>query len=225
MAHSLKISAAGDSAMVVEFGDSDDSANDRAIALAARIRAVALEGVRDVVPALKTVGVHFDPLRVTRNRLSSVILSMQDDQDGQRPDSTTLHQIPVCYGGAYGPDLADVAGLTGLSEDAVVSEHAEPVYRVQMLGFLPGFAYMGPVRPAIAIPRRSTPRVAIPAGSVAIAGPQTGIYPSETPGGWHIIGRTWVRPFDMDRVTPFLFSPGDRVQFRAVPAARFGQQA
>jgi inhibitor of KinA len=227
MASKLRISAAGDSAIVIEFEglDAASDASAWAPALAARVRGLAVDGVLDVVPALRTVGVHFDPLRISPDRLEVAVRSIDPDRSGDgAPEGTgTLHQIPVCYGGSFGPDLAEVAAMTGLSEDAVVSEHTAAVYRVLMLGFMPGFAYMGPVGSAIVVSRRATPRVSIPAGSVAIAGHQTGIYPSESPGGWRIIGRTSVRPFDLDRVPPFLFAPGDEVQFRAVPSATFAQ--
>jgi len=228
MASSLEISAAGDSAIVIEWGEPgvDAEANARAVAVAARIRRLAVDGVLDVVPTLRTVGVHFDPLRITRERLAAVLQSVHlDDGVDDSAQAGKLHQIPVCYGGSFGPDLADVAAITGLSEEAVVSEHTAPVYRVLMLGFMPGFAYMGPVASAIKVSRRTTPRVSIPAGSVAIAGHQTGIYPSESPGGWQIIGRTPVRPFDLDRTPTFLFAPGDRVQFQSVSAALFEQDA
>jgi inhibitor of KinA len=119
----------------------------------------------------------------------------------------------VCYGGAFGPDLAGVARFAGMSEAEAIELHSGPVYRVFMLGFLPGFAYMGTVNPRIAAPRRPTPRMRVPAGSVGIAGGQTGIYPSESPGGWQLVGRTPVKPFDLGRLGPFLFKPGDAVRF------------
>ena len=136
--------------------------------------------------------------------------------DQSAPAASVLHRIPVSYGGPFGPDLGDVASTAGVSEEDLISLHSAPVYRVFMLGFSPGFAYMGPVAPAIALPRRTTPRTRVPAGSVAIAGQQTGIYPSDSPGGWHLIGRTSGKPFDPDRAEPFLFKAGDCVQFYPV---------
>jgi KipI family sensor histidine kinase inhibitor len=124
-----------------------------------------------------------------------------------------VHEIPVRYGGADGPDLAAVASATGLSEEAVVRLHTSAVYRVFMLGFLPGFAYMAPLDPRIVLPRLGTPRARVPAGSVAIAERQTAIYPMESPGGWHLIGRTDVRPVQPEKGDPFLFKPGDQVRF------------
>jgi inhibitor of KinA len=124
----------------------------------------------------------------------------------------------VCYGGEYGPDLDDVAAFAGCSAEDVVARHLSREYRVYLVGFIPGFAYMAEVDPSIAAPRRSTPRTAVPAGSVAIAGGQTGVYPSVTPGGWNIIGRTPLAPYDASRSEPFLFRSGDRVRFQRVHA-------
>jgi inhibitor of KinA len=129
--------------------------------------------------------------------------------------------VPVCYGGDLGPDLGDVARQAGCSQEQVIRLHTSRQYRVFVVGFVPGFAYMGPVDSRLALPRRSTPRTRVPAGSVAIAAGQTGIYPMETPGGWHLIGRTAIRPFDESRAAPALFHPGDRVSFRPIPREEF----
>jgi inhibitor of KinA len=122
--------------------------------------------------------------------------------------------VPVRYGGEHGPDLSDVARFAGCSEEEVVASHAGREYRVYLVGFVPGFAYMAEVDATIAAPRRPSPRMAVPAGSVAIAGGQTGIYPAVTPGGWNLIGWTPLAPYDPQRSQPFLFKPGDRVRFR-----------
>ncbi|MGH9374504.1 MAG: 5-oxoprolinase subunit PxpB, partial [Vicinamibacterales bacterium] len=125
-----------------------------------------------------------------------------------------LVEVPVCYDGDdLAPDLATVAAFGGCSPEAAVTIHAAGTYRVYMIGFVPGFAYLGEVDPRIAAPRRSTPRAAVPAGAVAIAGRQTGIYPSVTPGGWNIVGRTSLKPYDAERSEPFLFRTGDTVRF------------
>ena len=130
-------------------------------------------------------------------------------------------RIPVCYGGAHGPDLAAVAEFAGLDEPEVVDRHTAPLYRVFMLGFTPGFAYMASVDRQIAMPRRETPRLSVPAGSVGIAGVQTGVYPLDTPGGWQLIGRTPVDPFDLHRPEMFLFKAGDLVRFYRIEPAEF----
>jgi inhibitor of KinA len=134
-------------------------------------------------------------------------------------------RIPVCYGGELGPDLDGVAAFGSVSTDEVIALHSAPTYRVFMLGFVPGFAYMGVVDARIAAPRRPTPRVRVPAGSVGIAGVQTGIYPTETPGGWQLIGRTPVKPFDARREKPFLMKAGDSVQFYPIDRAEFERLA
>ncbi len=136
-----------------------------------------------------------------------------------------LREIPVVYGGEMGPDLPVVAELTGLSEEAVVRLHSETVYTVYMVGFLPGFPYLGLLPPALETPRLREPRLVVPAGSVAIAGRQTGIYPMESPGGWRILGRTPLRLFDPSREPPAYVAPGDRVRFVPVAAADFARLA
>jgi KipI family sensor histidine kinase inhibitor len=134
-------------------------------------------------------------------------------------------RIPVCYGAELGPDLASVASFAGMPEDEVVRVHSRATYRVFMLGFVPGFAYLGLVDERIAMPRQSTPRVRVPRGSVGIAGVQTGIYPAETPGGWQLIGRTPARPFDPARSEPFLMKAGDAVQFYSIERAEYDRLA
>jgi KipI family sensor histidine kinase inhibitor len=166
--------------------------------------------------------VYFDPLETDiaalRARLEGETRRSAGGVNEVGPGaSATLHEIPVRYGGSDGPDLAAVASATGLSEEAVVKLHTSAVYRVFMLGFLPGFAYMGPLDSRIALPRLGTPRARVPPGSVAIAERQTGIYPMESPGGWHLIGRTDIRPVQPERSELFLFKPGDHVRFTAFP--------
>jgi inhibitor of KinA len=178
------------------------------------------------VPAYRSVTVFFDPLRTDTEALRSDIeqacLIERTFEGG--PSAAPL-EIPVCYGGSRGPDLERVATFASLSTPEVIALHAGVTYRVFMLGFFPGFAYMGTVDPRIAAPRRESPRVKVPRGSVAIAGPQTGIYPSETPGGWQVIGQSPIRPFDLRRPEPFLFKAGDAVQFVPIDEDRFLQLA
>lgn len=208
---------AGDSLVLVEFESTiAPEVNRRAVALAGAIAAARVPGVRDVVPAYASVGVHVDPLRFDQAALDAVVSHAWDTAAGAEPPAR-LVDIPVCYGGTFGPDLADVAAFAGCSEDDVVARHAAGRYRVYMLGFLPGFAYLGGVDDAIAMPRRSAPRTSVPAGSVGIAGRQTGVYPCESPGGWRLIGRTPRAMFDLARPEPALLAPGDVVRF--VPTA------
>ena len=218
----FRVVPAGDSALIVEFEERIDPAvNARAIALAVSIQAAAIAGVRDVVPTYRSVAVYFDPLSTNYDALVASL-----ERGAARPvpepagDRILIH-VPVCYGGELGPDLARVADFGHMSEDDVVAIHSGVNYRVFMLGFVPGFAYMGIVDARIAAPRHSTPRVRVPRGSVGIAAAQTGIYPTETPGGWQLIGRTPVKPFDPSRAEPFLLTAGDSVQFYPIDRGEF----
>jgi KipI family sensor histidine kinase inhibitor len=210
----FRIVPSGDSAIVVELeARVDPEINARAIRLADAVQAAAIAGVRDVVPTYRSVAVFFDPLRTDYRGLVEW-LERQANGLAQAPiDERPSISVPVCYGGEFGPDLAAVAAFANMSPQEVITIHASATYRVFMLGFMPGFAYMGVLDPRIAMPRRSTPRVRVPCGAVGIAGLQTGVYPAETPGGWQLIGRTPLEPFDVTRATPFLFQPGDAVRF------------
>lgn len=223
-----RIVAAGDSAVVLEFEERiDPDVNARAVRVAEAIQAAGLPGVRDVVPTYRSVAVYFDPLRTELDGLSKRLEGEAADASHASAATGVPVRIPVCYGGAFGPDLGAVAAFAGLSEADVATLHAQPTYRVFMMGFVPGFTYLGPVNPRIAAPRRSTPRVRVPFGSVGIAGLQTGIYPSETPGGWQLVGRTPVRTFDLSRSRPdpFLVKAGDAVQFYRIPPADWDRLA
>jgi KipI family sensor histidine kinase inhibitor len=218
----VRIVPAGDSVLVVEFEERIDPAvNARAIALADTLQRLAPAGVRDVVPTYRSVAVYFDPLRTDYEALVASIEREAGADAAASADAATPIEIPVCYGGDLGPDLQAVAAYARLGEADVVALHAAAIYRVFMLGFVPGFAYMGVVDARIAIPRHSTPRVRVPIGSVGIAGVQTGIYPAETPGGWQLIGRTPLLPFDPARREPFLMKAGDAVRFRAIDRGEY----
>jgi KipI family sensor histidine kinase inhibitor len=215
----FRVTAAGDSVLIAEFEDRIETRiNAQAIQLAAAVERAQLPGIRDVVPTYRSVAVYFDPLRTDFGRLDDLLLHegrrALESADAARPapgDATV--QIPVRYGGEDGPDLDVVARFAHMSDVEVVRRHTARVYRVFMMGFLPGFPYMGIVDETIAAPRKNTPRVRVPAGSVGIAGAQTGIYPADTPGGWQLIGRTSLKLFDAARSDPFLLKPGDAVQF------------
>src|SRR5688572_5717356 len=207
-----RVRDAGDSALLLELDDAIDPAiNARAIAIAAAVRSAALPGVRDVVSTYRSVAVYFDPLMIDVVRLRE-LLDRAAVTPGEAVVGRTI-EIPVLYGGEAGPDLPDVAAHAGMRADQVIERHAGAEYRVYMLGFLPGFAYMGVVPPEIAMPRRHTPRVRVAAGSVGIAGPQTAVYPRASPGGWQIIGRTPLQIFDPKRTLASMLSPGDSVRF------------
>ncbi len=223
----FRLAPAGDAALVVTLEPEgiDPAVNARAIALAAALAARAIPGVRDIVPAYCSVAVHFHPLATDVVQLTRAIdaAAAAADATAAPPEAAPLREVPVCYDESFGPDLADVARFARLAAADVIRRHAGREYRVYMLGFLPGFAYMGTVDGVIAAPRRSTPRPVVPAGSVGIAGLQTGVYPVSSPGGWQIIGRTPVRPFDPMRTEPFLFGPGDRVRFVPIDRGEFNR--
>lgn len=218
----FRIVPAGDSVLVVELEERiDPGVNARAIACAEAIQASGLEGVRDVVPTYRSVAVYFDPLRTDNGALLACLEREAGKTPGPVAGARAPVRIPVCYGGEFGPDLAGVASFAGLREADVVRIHAGGIYRVFMLGFVPGFAYLGIVDGRIAAPRHATPRVRVPIGSVGVAGAQTGVYPAETPGGWQLIGRTPVKPFDPSRAEPFLMKAGDAVQFYPIDRAEY----
>jgi KipI family sensor histidine kinase inhibitor len=215
----MKIRPCGDSMLLVELEPVIDPViNERAILLASRIRERKARGVRDIAPGYSTLGIHYDPLQTD---LAALEQAIEQEFAGLASLDTiadrAVIEIPVNYGGEYGPDLDAVATFAGCSVDEVIKRHSSRTYRVYMLGFVPGFAYMGRVDPSLAAPRHRVPRERVPAGSVGIAGLQTGVYPVESPGGWQLIGHTTTMMFDANRDQPSLLSAGDLVRF--VPAA------
>ena len=221
----MRVTSLGDRALTVALGDAADEPTRRRVrAACARLAAGAVPGVLELVPAFAGVTVHYDPARVPGGagspfaRLAAALeAALAGAEDAPEPASA-LVEIPVRYGGAGGPDLDDLARRHGMSAEEVVRRHAAGDYVVHMVGFLPGFAYLGGLDPALATPRRDAPRTVVPAGSVGIGGAQTGVYPMDSPGGWHLIGRTETRLFDPTRGPPALLRAGDRVRFRAVHA-------
>ena len=202
------VHALGDTAALVVLGARVDTAlNTRAIALA---RALAKRrGVLEVVPGYATVAVHYDPELTSIEEIQRAVSRLTATRP-EPPPPGRLHRIPVIYDG---PDLAETAERLGLSVRELIAEHTRHTYRVFMVGFVPGWAYLGPLPEHLRLPRRSVPRTHVPAGSVAIAGAQTGVYPLPTPGGWHLLGRTEVPMFLPDADPPLLLRTGDRVRF------------
>jgi inhibitor of KinA len=218
----VRIVTAGDAALLVQFPSIIDPViNARAVELARTIRDSGDPHLRDVVVGYSSVTLYFDPTTTDALALESRVRDSVRRLPERSLSGSASIDVPVCYGAEFGPDLADVAASTGLSETDVIELHSSPVYRVYVVGFVPGFAYMARVDPRLSLPRRSTPRMRVPAGSVAIAAGQTGIYPMETPGGWHLLGRTRIKPYDPSRDHPFLFRPGDLVRFRPIARAEF----
>ena len=218
----LRIVAAGDAALVVELPPRIDPAiNARLVAMAEALRVRCGSAVQDAVVGYCTLTLYFDPIQVDPRWLEAEVVAVSRETEAAPAAEGALIEIPVCYGGELGPDLDDVAHRVGCSAAEVIELHTAPEYRVYMVGFVPGFAYMASVHERLALPRRRSPRTKVPAGSVAIAAGQTGIYPVETPGGWHILGRTPVLPFDPRRAPPVLFEPGDRVKFVSITREEF----
>ena len=210
---------AGDAALVVEFGQAlgtsaiDLEINRRVHALARALAAQPLPGLGEPVPSYRSLLVHYDPLQLAHAEVESVVTeALQRCEDAPLPEPR-LVEIPTVYGGKHGPDIGFVAEHNGLTVDEVIRLHAEAAYTVYMLGFTPGFPYLGGLPDALATPRLETPRQRVPAGSVGIAGAQTGVYPLSTPGGWRLIGWTPLLLFDPARTPPALLQPGDRVRF------------
>ena len=202
----------GDSAILIQLGDAINPAlNARVHTLSGLLQ--TSPAVIETVPAYCTVLVHYDPLTTTYNQIKNIIeekISLLDDSTN-RPSRRL--EIPILYGNASGLDFESVAATLALSPSELIRLHNEREYTVYMMGFTPGFPYLGILNEKLTLPRMSTPRTRVPAGSVAIAGSQTGIYPVDSPGGWHIIGHTPLKLFDPTSETPFLFAPGDIVKF------------
>ena len=217
----VRFLSAGDRALVVEFGDRvDRKLSEDVLRLNATVRSRALEGVIETVPTFRSLMIHFDPLVITRGRLELSIEGLLGDDSGSQIDTRFWH-IPVCYEGELAPDLVEVAQLTGLTPSDVVAMHSGTIYHVYMLGFLPGFPYLGDLPAELSLPRRADPRVRVPPGSIAIATSLSAIYPYESPGGWHLIGTTPLRLFDLDHPKPALLAPGDAVLFQAVDRTHY----
>jgi inhibitor of KinA len=217
----VRFLSAGDRALVVEFGDSvDRSLSEQVLRLDALVAANPPAGVVETVPTFRSLMVHYDPLVTRRADLEQAISGLLD-RGGLPVTAPRLWRVPVCYEGKFAPDLAEVARLTGLTRENVVALHSGTRFHVYMLGFLPGFPYMGDLPEVLSLPRRADPRTRVPAGSISIATTLTAIYPYESPGGWHLIGATPIRLFDAERDRPALFAPGDTVIFEPIAPDSF----
>ena len=209
-----KIVPLGDAALLIQLGDEIDiTINQRVHALAAILDASPIEGFIETVPAYGTLLVHYDALVLTYTKISKWVRAKLDQVEDTKLRKPRQVQVPVRYGGEFGVDLEFVALNCGLSIEEVIRLHSARIYTVYMMGFTPDFPYMGKLDEAIVTSRLTTPRTRVPAGTVAIAGSQTGIYPIDSPGGWRLIGWTPLQLFDLESESPFLFSPGDAVEF------------
>jgi KipI family sensor histidine kinase inhibitor len=214
---------AGDNCLIVEFGRTISlEINARVQELRRILEAKKLPGIRELVPTYRSLAVYFDPLTPHAETLASTLAELASGTAGDAASGGSVIVIPVCYGGEFGPDIANVAEHNGLTVDDVISLHSGTDYYCYMLGFTPGFSYLGGMDERIATPRLQNPRTVIPAGSVGIAGKQTGIYPIDSPGGWQLIGRTPLKMFDPEATKPTLMEAGLWVRFSPVSEREYG---
>jgi KipI family sensor histidine kinase inhibitor len=217
-----RFSAGGDRAIFVEFGDAiDPELNRRVRHLTLAIQKKKIPGIIETVPTYRSLLIYFEPRQINAQKLRETLRSLTQPLAESELPRPKLLEIPTVYGGEYGPDLEFVAAHNGLSVTEVVRIHTSTPYLIYMIGFMPGFPYLGGMSPKIATPRLETPRTKIPAGSVGIAGNQTGIYPAESPGGWRLIGRTPLKLFDPSREPPALFQAGDYLTFVSITPEEF----
>ena len=217
------ISPVGDRAISIDFGQVIDPTINRHIRQTIeRIKELQLEGIIELVPTYCALLVEYDAMLYSYSEICNIIEStLEEGMTDTTNELVTVVEVPTVYGGEFGPDLSFVASHNHLSEDEVISIHSGTDYLVYMLGFIPGFTYLGGMDPRIATPRLSSPRTLIPAGSVGIAGEQTGTYPSDSPGGWQIIGRTSVTMYDMSKAQAALLKAGDYVRYVPIDESEF----
>ncbi len=218
---SLRFLNAGDSAVVIELGDQIDAGlNARVLALDAAIQKAAIPGVVETVPTYRSLMVQLDPLVVDYDALVAFAREAVARTEGAKIKGRRW-KVPVVYGGEFGIDLADVAARHNISPTTLIDKHAAPVYRCYMIGFMPGYTYLGGLDPSIAVPRRLDPRLWTPAGTISIGGIQALVAGQAMPSGWHLLGRTPVRTFVPTRTPAVLFAPGDEIVFEPIAASRW----
>ena len=217
------ISPVGDRAISIDFGQVIDPTINRHIRQTIeRIKELQLDGIIELVPTYCALLVEYDAMLYSYSDICNIIEpTLEEGMSDTTNELVTVVEVPTVYGGEFGPDLSFVASHNHLSEDEVISIHSGTDYLVYMLGFIPGFTYLGGMDPRIATPRLSSPRTLIPAGSVGIAGEQTGTYPSDSPGGWQIIGRTPVTMYDMSKAQAALLKAGDYVRYVPIDESEF----
>jgi inhibitor of KinA len=219
----FRILQAADSALVIEFGSAiDRKTSERVLALAETLTSASLPGATEIVATFRSLSVNYDSLLTTGGELEQAITALAK-RSGASSRIRKLWDIPVCYDPPYAPDIAEVAKTTGLTVAEVAALHAGTQYHVYMIGFVPGYPYMGDLPAKLRLPRRLDPRTRVPPGSLAIATSMTAVYPYESPGGWHLIGTSPVRFFDPDSAKAALLGPGDGVKFRPVTADEFSR--
>ena len=213
----FRIRISGDRAILAEYGDAiDERVNEKVRAVTELLRQSTVKGIDLILPAYRSIGICFDPLVISVADIEKLLVNLESGLDSATiPEARTV-EIPVCYGGDYGPDIDFVAEHNGIDPEEVILLHSAAPYRIFTIGFAPGFFYLGGLDPRLHTPRMKTPRAMVPAGSVGIAETQTGAYPIDSPGGWRIIGRTPLRLFDASRPEPFFYQAGDSIRFMPI---------
>lgn len=219
---SIRFLMAGDSALVAEFGNAiTPEINARIRAFNIALEQQKLPGIIELLPTYRSVLIQYDPMVIGTESLKAKLSKIAENLDNIVIPPAQVVELPVLYGGEMGPDLGFVAEHAGITPEEVIKLHTEPEYLIYMLGFTPGFTYLGGLNEKIHTPRLTQPRVKIPGGSVGIAGSQTGVYPIDSPGGWQLIGRTPVKMYDPNRAEPILPRAGQYIKFRAIDQAEF----
>lgn len=218
----IRILTAGDSALLIEFGNEiNPETNRRITALVQLMKEQHIEGIVDIIPAFCSLLINYDPRVLSYEELKERMEHLLKMEAKTEDTKKRIFEIPVCYGGEYGPDIENIAEHAGLSVEEVIRIHSSKDYLIYMLGFLPGFTYLGGLDERIHTPRLASPRLKIRAGSVGIGGSQTGIYPLDSPGGWQLMGMTPVRTYDPGRKTPILVEAGDYIRFIPIGEEEF----
>ena len=217
---------AGDTGFLAEFGEGiDPLVNARVRAVARALEAEPVPGIREVIPTYRSLLFIYDPAVTHPDRLFEVMQNLDIDRATMEGEAVRVVKIPVCYGGEFGPDIDTVGQHAGLSQQEVIHIHSAPEYLIYMVGFTPGFAFLGGLDDRLITPRLKTPRTLVPKGSVGIANNQTGMYPIASPGGWQIIGRTPLNLFAPEKENPFLYRAGDRIRFIPISLAEYDRLA
>lgn len=220
----MRIKPVGDKALLLEIGEEiSEKINGEVMAWKYKIEAGGIPGLKEMVPAFSSLLIYYDPYVTDYKTIKTTIDQMKLDENEEQKKTGKLVEIPVCYGGMHGEDLAFVANHAGLSEKEVIDIHCGRDYLIYMIGFLPGFPYLGGMDSRIFTPRLTNPRTKIPAGSVGIGGEQTGIYPIESPGGWQLIGTTPLQLFSATGEIPPYYEAGDRIRFYPISKEEFEQ--